>query len=104
MSPSDSLALVVLLVEDVGGGARVAGEEQQQVVFEVVERLGGDLERPRLHLVVREELEAGDAAERGDVLVLLADRLLEQVDLDVAGLLGQLLRVDEVLLVGCAAP
>ena len=38
----------------------------------------------------RLEREAGDAAEGGDVLVLLADRLAEAVDLDVAGLLGQL--------------
>ena len=51
-------------------------------------------------LVAGRELEAGQPAERGDVLVLLADLLLEQVDLDVAGLLGQLARVDQVLLVG----
>ena len=36
------------------------------------------------------ELEAGQAAEGGDVLVLLADRLAEHVDLDVARLLGEL--------------
>ena len=42
-----------------------------------------------VHAAVRVDLEAGDAAERGDVLVLLADRPLEQVDLDVARLLGE---------------
>ena len=42
------LGLVVLLLEDRGGAARIAGEEQQQIVFEIVERLGVDLERPAL--------------------------------------------------------
>ena len=36
------------------------------------------------------EREAGDAAVGGDVLILLADRLAEPVDLDLAGQLGQL--------------
>ena len=40
---------------------------------------------------VRVEGERGDAAVGRDVLVLLADRLLQEVDLDVARLLGELL-------------
>ena len=82
-------ALLVLVLEDAAGGAAVAGEEQEQVVLEVVERLGVELERVGLDVAVGQELEAGQPAVGGDVLVLLADRLLEQVDLDVARLLGQ---------------
>ena len=36
------------------------------------------------------KLEAGDAAEGGDVLVLLADGLAQQLHLDAAGFLGEL--------------
>ena len=55
-------------------------------------------ERPCLDLTVGQKAEAGDPAESRDVLVLLADRLLEDVDLDLARLLGQLAGVDQVLL------
>ncbi len=88
----------VLLAEDVRGGPGVTREEEEQVVLEIVERVRRDLERPGLLLLVRQEPEAGDAAEGGDVLVLLADWLLEKVDLDPAGLLGQLVGMDQVLL------
>ena len=54
----------------------------------------------RLDRAVAAEVEAGDAAERRDVLVLLADRLLQHVDLDVAGLLGQFARMDDVARLG----
>ena len=40
-------------------------------------------------LIVGMELEAGQSAERGDVLILFADRLAEDIDLDVRGLLCQ---------------
>ena len=33
-------------------------------------------------------------------MILLADRLAEPIDLDIAGLLGQLARVDDALAVG----
>ena len=39
-------------------------------------------------------MKARNAAEGSDVLVLLADRLLQALDLDVAGKLRQFLRVD----------
>ena len=41
-------------------------------------------------VIIPVEREAGHAAEGGDVLVLLADRLAQTVDLDVAGQFGQL--------------
>ena len=47
---------------------------------------------------VRVEVEAGDAAERRDVLVLLADRAAEPLDLDLAGLAAEVGRRDVVAL------
>ena len=41
-----------------------------------------------MHAPIGLDLEAGDPAERGDVLVLLACGTVEPVDLDVTGLLG----------------
>ena len=52
----------------------------------------GMLQRLGLDAAVGIEREASDAAVRRDVLVLLADRLAEAVDLDVARQLGQLVR------------
>ena len=49
-----------------------------------------EVERTHLDLVVGMERERGDPADRGDVLVLLADRLAEAVELDVARELGEL--------------
>ena len=66
--------------------------------------VGVDFERPGFHFVVGQETEAGDAAIGRDVLVLLADRLAQQVDLDVAGLPRQLLAVDERAVMGVQRP
>ncbi len=52
-----------------------------------------------LHAVVGQELEAGNAAESGDVLVLLSHRFVSKVDFDVAGLLGKFLLRHHRLLV-----
>jgi hypothetical protein len=49
-----------------------------------------DLQWRCLDRAVAVKGETGDAAERRDVLILLADRLLEPLDLDVARLLGEL--------------
>ena len=43
---------------------------------------------------------AGDAAIGRDELVLLADRLAQSIDLDMAGLLRELPRADDASLVG----
>src|SRR5208282_3737961 len=90
----------VLILEDRSGAARIAGEEEQQIVLEIETRLVGDLERLGIDPAGRIDAEAGDAAIGGDVLVLLADRLAQQVDLDMAGLLRELLRRHEALPVG----
>ena len=55
----------------------------------------GSLQRLGLDAAVRVEREAGEAAVRGDVLVLLADRLAEPVDLDLARQLGELARMQQ---------
>ncbi len=83
-------ALVILLTEDGAGRTRVAGEEEHQVVFEIVERLGGYAQGPSLHLVIWMKSEAGEPAVRGDVLVLLADGFTQTADLHFAGLLGKI--------------
>ena len=82
--------------EKSGRAARVAGEEQHEMVFKSVQALVRQRERRNLDLPLLVDVEARNAAERGDVLVLLADRLLEQVELDVTGLLSQLARRDRV--------
>ena len=88
--PVALLGAGVLVLEDAAGAAREAGEEEKQVVFEVEHRVHADGKRRRRHRVVRVEGEAGHAADGCDILVLLADRLAEPVDFDVAGELGQL--------------
>ena len=80
----------VLVLQDAAGAPRNSREEEQEVVFQVEEGLAVQLQRDRLDAVVRVESEAGDAAVGGDVLVLLADGLLEAVDLDLAGQSGQM--------------
>ena len=96
---------VVLLLQDGGGGAAVAGEEQQQVVLEVVERLGAELQRLGVRRVSSvpnsKQVMPPKAAMYWSCLPIGSP---SSVDLDVAGLLGQLARVDDVLAVACAAP
>ena len=94
----------VLVFQDVRGRAREAGEEQHQIVFQIVQGFRRHLQRRHLHVVVGQKAKTGDAAERRDVLVLLADGLVQQVQLDVAGLLRQLLAGDVVLLHGVQGP
>ncbi len=89
-------ALVVLLLQHLRRRPVEARRHHHQAVLEQVQRVVARLDRPRAHRVVLVELEHRRAAERRDVLVLLADRLLQQIDLDVAGHLGQLARVHEV--------
>ena len=57
----------------------------------------------RLDRAVRPEGEARYAAERGDVLILLADRLAEPVDLDMACLFGKFTRMHDASGMGMKA-
>ena len=90
----------ILVLQDARGRAREAGEEEEQAVLEREAGLLIDRERRGIDRAVFPEREAGQATEGGDVLVLLADGLAQQVDLDVAGLLGQLARVNQRAAVG----
>ena len=77
------------------GAPREAGEEQQQVVLEIEQRVHRHAERLGLHAAVAVESKAGHAAERRDVLILLPNRLGEAVDLDVARQLGELVGMEQ---------
>ena len=48
-------------------------------------------------MIIRQELKAGQTSKCGDVLILLADGLLEEIYLDMAGLLGKLAGMHQVL-------
>ena len=73
----------------------VSGEEQQQMILEIGEGLGADVEVVDIDRVIGPELEPSEPAVRRDVLVLLAYGIAQLLDLDVAGLLGE--RADRAL-------
>ena len=83
-----------LVVQHGRGVARIAREEHEQVLFQVVQCAVADIERADMDLPVFSKLEAGQAPEGRDVLILLAHRLLQQIDLDPAGFLGHHTGVD----------
>ena len=89
------LAALLLVGQDAAGASREAGEEQQQVVLEIEQRVHRHAKRLGLDAAVAVEREAGHAAKRRDVLVLLPDRLGEAVDLDVARQFGEFVRMEE---------
>ena len=64
------LRLGILLFERGRGRSRISREEQQQIVFQRVQRVLRDFERRCIHVTVRVETEAGEAAECGNMLVL----------------------------------
>ena len=80
--------------------SRVTGEEHHQTVFEIIERAVADVERRHIDLTIFGELETGQATESRDVLVLFADRLLQDVDLDFASLFGDHPGIDVLTLEG----
>ena len=51
-------------------------------------------------MTIGQELETSQAAICGNVLILFADRLAETFDFNLAGLLGQPLRMNDVLPMG----
>ena len=87
--PIPGFRFLILFFQDRGGRASVAGEEQAESIFEIVEHLvvngcSGDRDA-----VIFVEFKTGDTAIGGNELVLLADRFAQQVDLDMAGLLSE---------------
>ena len=75
----------ILVLQDGAGAAIEPGEKKRQVVLKVEHRLAAQLQRSDIHLIVAVELEAGDASVGRDVLILLAHRRSQPVDLDLAG-------------------
>src|SRR5262249_15408064 len=76
------------------------GEKEKEIVLQGVARLLVHGEGRRVDRAIPAEGEAGQAAESGDVLVLLADRLAEAVHLDLTGMLRELVRMDGVAPIG----
>jgi hypothetical protein len=90
------LAPRFLVLQNLRGRARVAGEKQQQVVLEVMNRILAECRLAGFHAAVLVESERRDPAIRGDELVLLADRLAQPPDFNLASLLRQLVRMHEI--------
>ena len=89
----------VLLLQNRRRAARIAGEKQQQIVFQIVARLVGNFQRPRLDFSVRQKIEARQTAVSRDVLILFANRFFQPVQLDVARLRGEFGGMDEIFFV-----
>ncbi len=83
------LGALVLVAQHLRRGACFAGVEQQQVIAQAAEHIWIELERLDLDASVGVERVRADAAVSRHVGVLLADRLAEHVDLDLARRLGQ---------------
>src|SRR5438105_4325393 len=82
-------AVLPLLLQDLAGVVPHAGEEEHQALREGRQNLGARIERLDFDTPAPEAEEV-EPAEGGRVLVLLADRHLQLVDLDEAGQLGDL--------------
>src|SRR6516162_3280227 len=87
----------VLIFEDRTGLALKSGEEQQKIVFKVEQRIHSDFQRLCLDTAVFFKGKACQPAVGGDVLILLADRLRQPIDLDVASEFRELMRVHQTL-------
>ena len=94
-----AFGFVVLLLQNLRRRARVAGEKEQQVVLQIEERFLGEFHRDDLHFSSRQKVEGSHATDRRDVLILLADGLVQFLQLDLAGLRGDLHRAHDVLFV-----
>ena len=92
------LRFVVLVFQDGRGRPGIAGEEKTETVLQIVEHFVANGRGSDRNAVILVELETRNAAVCGDELVLLADWLAKQVDLDVAGLLGERMGADDIAL------
>ena len=84
-----------LVLRDLGGDPRQAGEAEHQVALQLVDAAPRDDHRRDLEPAAALELDPVEAAERRRDLVLRADVLLDQVLLDVDRVLGELVLGDQ---------
>ena len=91
MSASRACVRDLLILQNGARGAGVAGEEQQQIVFQLENRLSRHAQRLDGDAVILVEGEADEAAKCRDELILLADRVSQALDFDVASVFGQFL-------------
>src|SRR5277367_483619 len=94
----------VLVPKNLGCRSGISREEDQDIVGQRVARILVERKWLRINRPVTMEREAGYAAERSDVLILLADRFFQQVDLDMTGLFRQLARVNNAARLGVQRP
>ena len=87
-------ALIVLIFQNRGCRARITGEEQQQIVLQVKQRLLRNGHGRCHDRAVLREFKTGETSVRSDVLILLADGFLQNIDFDMTGLLCELMRVN----------
>ena len=80
-----------LLAQNVGRGALHVGVIEVGVRGELVDRVFGQRDLLDAHRAVLGDVQLGQAAGGGHVLILLADRLLEHVEFDAARLVGEFL-------------
>jgi hypothetical protein len=93
------LGALALALQDAIGVALLLGVNQHHATAQFLHRLGTDRHRFDVDAVVGIEADVVQAAKGRRVLVLLANRLSEHIDLDAAGLLGEVLRADDLALV-----
>jgi hypothetical protein len=82
----------------VGSRPSIASEEKTESVLQIVEHFVANGRGSDRNAVILVEFKARNAAVCGDELVLLADWVAKQVDLDVGGLLGERMRADDIAL------
>ena len=89
-----------LLLEDLVGVTRLPRVEQKRAPLELIQGLALARHRLDVHRVVGVEADVVESTKDRRVLVLASDRLLEDVDLEPAGQLRQVLSADDLATVG----
>src|SRR5262249_28624871 len=95
------LTFLILVFQQLRSRTRVAGEKDSQVIFKRIERRRIKLCGASAHPSVGADVEAGYATICRDELILLADRLFQQIYFNLASFLGEVIRSDQqVFLIG----
>src|SRR5690348_10382452 len=84
------LRIHLLLREDEFALSGVAGVEQKYTSLEVLDCIGGDLDRGHCNVACAVDFVAVEATPNGNVLILLSDRMARDLNFYMARLLRQL--------------